>query len=379
MPDMRGRGGHVSDRPSRLSIFARRQRKRVRPALLLLAFLAILAGGYRLARDVQSEERFAPIRAKLIALAPLKIRKIVVNGRNLTSQADLDAAIGTSVGQPILGFSLPAARDRINMLPFVDHATIERHMPGTIIVTLFERRPFAVWQHDGHFKLIDRAGNAVTDSGMTGKDAQAFLQLPLVVGTGANTNAAALLDALATQPEVQSRVVAMTRVGDRRWNLLLHDGTSVLLPEGQEAAALARLTTYQAQYRLLERPVAEIDMRLPDRMVIRQRPAPSPLPETDTKPALGDSASASTPAPADKPVAATPTAKPPASHPGPANTNSPAETSGHAASLPPTRPPQRAPQSLPSPTPSGSALAPPEPLPPPMPEPLSPPASRNRT
>jgi|GEM_PF-267957 len=405
MQNVRGRTGHVSDRPSRLSIFARRQRKRIRPALALLVLVVLVAGGYRLARDVQSEERFAPIRARLIALAPLKIRQIVVTGRSLTSDADLRTALGTVVGQPILGFSLPAARDRIDALPFVDHATIERHLPGTIVVTLAERRPFAVWQHDGHFKLIDRDGNPVADSGMTGKDAQAFLHLPLVVGLGANTAASALLDALAAQPEVSSRAVAMTRVGERRWNLLLRDGSTVLLPEGEEAPALARLSTYQAQYQLLERPVAEIDMRLPDRMVIRQRPPADPAPDdaasgaatTGTTPPAGTPtaagaggasatatpaaapATAATPVKPAPPKAVAPTPRPSAPRqPAPVH---PAPTASVPAQPRTVAPAPRAmapPSAGTGDAPSGSALAPPEPLPPPMAEPLPLPAARKR-
>ncbi|GBQ71818.1 cell division protein FtsQ [Ameyamaea chiangmaiensis NBRC 103196] len=275
---MKGRGGPVGDRPSRLSIFVKRQRRRVKPALFVLGCLVAAGAAVPLVRDFRSEERFAPFRARLIALAPLKIHTIQINGRALTRESDLMTALGTSVGQPILGFSLGAARERIDALPFVDHATVERHLPATIIVTLVERRPFAVWQHEGHFQLIDRAGDPVADQGMHGKDAQAFLQLPLVVGAGANTAAADLIDALGAQPDVASRVIAMTRVGERRWNLLLRDGTTVLLPEGQDVAALARLAQYQQQMRLLERPVQDIDLRLPDRMVIRQRPAPATPP-----------------------------------------------------------------------------------------------------
>ena len=44
-------------------------------------------------------------------------------------------------------------------------------------------------------------------------------QVPLVVGDGAPKAAAVLLDLLASMPELQNRMVAAVRVGDRRWNL----------------------------------------------------------------------------------------------------------------------------------------------------------------
>jgi cell division protein FtsQ len=47
--------------------------------------------------------------------------------------------------------------------------------------------------------------------------------------------------------------------------------TDVLLPEGHEVAALDRLTQLQQQHAVLDRPLAAIDMRLPDRLVFRPR------------------------------------------------------------------------------------------------------------
>ena len=71
------------------------------------------------------------------------------------------------------------------------------------------------------------------------------------------------------------------RVGERRWNLLLNNNASVLLPEGHEIAALERLMQLQQGHALLDRPLAAIDLRLPDRLVVRPRAdaeTPAPLP-----------------------------------------------------------------------------------------------------
>lgn len=267
------------DRPSRAKLFWRRQRRLIRPGIVLLVVVGIGTVGARLLYDAASEERFAPLREKLVAMEPLPIRHVVINGRGMTSEESIYDALGTNLGRPIFGFSVEAARQRIDELPFVDHATVERRMPDTVIINLTERTPVAVWQTHGHFTLINHAGEEVPDQGLTGKNAQAFLQLPLVVGDGANTAASGVIDALAKQPEVKSRVTALIRVGGRRWNVTLKDGTTVMLPEGEEAAAFARLTRYQGSMQLLDRPVVSIDMRLPDRMVIHQVPAPAPPPD----------------------------------------------------------------------------------------------------
>ena len=72
-------------------------------------------------------------------------------------------------------------------------------------------------------------------------------------------------------------MVAAVRVGGRRWNLRLNNGADVLLPEGAEAPAMARLMELQTAQALLDRPVQALDLRLPDRLVVRPLPEP-PLP-----------------------------------------------------------------------------------------------------
>ena len=69
--------------------------------------------------------------------------------------------------------------------------------------------------------------------------------------------------------------MAAVRVGDRRWNLHMQNGVDVLLPEGHEAVALQRLATLQEGHDLLGRPLQVIDLRLPDRLVVRPQP-PAP-------------------------------------------------------------------------------------------------------
>lgn len=279
--------GYGNDRPSRLRLLWRQKKQFIRPIALLALLITVGIGITAILHDSDSEKNFAPLRARLAHMMPLRIKHIDVTGRRLTKEDALTDALGAHLGEGMFTFSVEAARKRLDALPFVDHATVQRHLPDTIIVHLFERSPVAVWQIDGHFQLINAKGDRVPDQGMTGKDAEAFMKLPLVVGKGANTDAMTLIDALDAHPEVKRFVVASVRVGERRWNLALHDGTTILLPEGHAREAIERLARYQASDRLLERAVTSIDMRLPDRMTIHRSPippAPPPSAETPASP-----------------------------------------------------------------------------------------------
>ena len=257
------------DRPSRWKLLLRRQRRRARGLLLsgcaVLVLLGLGLGLWRIAdgHALSLRGRFGA----LAALGGLRVQRVVVQGRLNTPQAQLDRAIGAPPGTPLLAVSIAEARARLESIAWVQSATVERRLPDTILVSLVERRPFAVWQNQGRFSLIDREGQTVPD-----QDIAAFGQLPLVVGAGAPAAAAALLDALAAYPPLLTHVVAAVRVGGRRWNLHLTSGGDVLLPEGQEAAALKRLAELQQAHALLDRPLQVVDMRLPDRLVLRPQP-----------------------------------------------------------------------------------------------------------
>ncbi len=263
----------VSDRPSAWRLMLRRQRRLLWPAVALggltIAGVVLLSALHSLTGGV-SGNALASVREKLgaaTAASGLRVIDVVIEGRANTPEPLLRAAIGISKGDPILGFSLEQARSRIETLSWVEHATVERRLPGTIVVYLQERAPFAIWQTQGKYVLVDRAGQVVTN-----QDIAQFPKLPQIVGAGAPAAAAELLDALTERPALFGKVAASVRVGERRWNLVLNNHIEVLLPEGHVVPALDRLIQLQQQHAVLDRPLAAIDLRLPDRLVLRPRP-----------------------------------------------------------------------------------------------------------
>jgi len=272
----------VQDRPSKGQVLRRRIRRALAPLAAGLVLMGVFVGAAGVVHVFGQGESFRERMGHATAALGLRVHDIVIEGRQKTPEALLRAAIGVATGDPILSYSVAEARARIETIRWVQNAVVSRRLPDTILVSLTERRPFAVWQHDGKFVLIDRDGQLVTDS-----DVGTFSgELPLVVGDGAPAAAAALIDALAAQPEILSRVQAAVRVGERRWNLRLTNGMDVLLPEGAEVQALARLAEMQTAHDLLDRPLQALDLRLPDRMVFRPQPAhgADPQPATARKP-----------------------------------------------------------------------------------------------
>jgi cell division protein FtsQ len=260
----------ITDRPGRWKLLLRRQKHLLRPAGWVVFSLLVILVGVLAVHSAAPGGTLATLRERLggaTAFAGLRVTDVVIEGRANTPEPLLRAAIGVSKGDPILGFSVEMARQRVETLSWVEHATVERRLPGTVVVFLQERRPFAIWQNQGKFVLIDRAGQLVANQNVS-----EFRHLPLVVGPGAPAGAATLIDALTDRPDLQKRIIAAVRIAERRWNLRLSNGADVMLPEGHEAQALERLMQLQQAHALLDRPLAAIDLRLGDRLVLRPRP-----------------------------------------------------------------------------------------------------------
>jgi cell division protein FtsQ len=241
---------------------------------LWIGALLLLSGGvYGGAQLIGSQvaqstlQSFVDTMVEATGLLGLTVSDVTVEGRETTDGETILAALAARPGTPILAVSPKRAKQQLESLPWVRTAVIERRLPGTLYVRLVERKPLALWQHGGKIALIDRVGAVIPVDRL-----DRFAKLPMVVGEGAASHAAELLDMLANEPDLAARVTAAIRVGDRRWNLRIDNAIDVLLPADEPARAWAQLARLDRSSALLQRDVQTIDIRLPDRVVLRVSP-----------------------------------------------------------------------------------------------------------
>jgi cell division protein FtsQ len=232
----------------------------------------------------------------LAADVGFRVSSVKVIGADTTPIPVIESALGVGPGDPILGFSLVNAAARIAQLGPIQTATVERALPNTLIVTVTERAPYAVWQTatagaSPQFVVIDKNGNVIAD-----QDAVAAKRrdpaLLLLAGQDAPKNAGSLMAELIEFPTVRSHVAAAARVDGLRWNLILQNNTLVKLPSENEQQAIAQLSQLQANIALLDRPVEVIDLRFNGRLVVRPYPSAAAAPGT-TSPVDGTASQAS--------------------------------------------------------------------------------------
>lgn len=159
--------------------------------------------------------------------------------------------------------SVGEVRDRLQAVPLIGEASVRKLYPHELVISLVEREPAALWQKDGELTVV-AADGTVIDEMQDGR----FAGLPLVVGEGANRRLKEYLALVEAAGPLKGRIRAGTLVSGRRWTLKL-DGIDVRLPEEGALAAMARLVRLETESRISEKDVIAVDLRLPDRAVVR--------------------------------------------------------------------------------------------------------------
>lgn len=247
--------------------------------VLVLGVSMFGALGFWIGSSGATAQAGAAIKSQTLQLTSrlgFAVRDVFAEGRVRTDKAALRNQLGLEVGQPILALDPDAAKARLEQLPWVARASVERRLPDRVTVRLIERRPLAFWQREDRFELVDRDGFVIArDPTRRTDDTDALYgQLPVLVGDHAPRHAASLFAMLSTEPALWGQVAAATWVGDRRWTLRLHNRVDVLLPERNLLRAWRFLARKARDDQLLKRAVSVIDLRfLPNRLRLRLDPS----------------------------------------------------------------------------------------------------------
>ena len=203
---------------------------------------------------------------KLAVAAGFGVKRITVEGQSHATDAEITAALKAGPDTMMLGFDTDAAKARLEVVPWIRHAQVMRLLPSTLQVQIEERVPYAIWQNHGQTYVVDVEGVTLAPALR-----EAYADLPLVVGEGAAKAASALYDALKPYGDLREKMIAASRVGDRRWTLKLASGLEIMLPDDNIDEALASLIKLDEERGLLKRDIAAIDLRLLDRVTVRLR------------------------------------------------------------------------------------------------------------
>jgi cell division protein FtsQ len=261
---------------------SRRLRNAVQAALVVAAGGAAIFGPIWMWHAGVVADAADGLKAAAVAQSAelgLRIQNVFVTGRAETEPAEILAALEVRRDGPILDFDPHDARGRVEALPWVARAAIDRRLPGDIWVAIEEHRPLAVWQNEGQIRMVAADGGIIDLA-----PPPQYADLPVVVGPDAPLHTLGLIRLLDAEPELGRRVAAAIRVGGRRWNLEFDNGISVNLPEHDAVAAWRRLAVLTRDERLFDSGVTAVDLRFyPGKLVIRRAPGAPLVPRQEGK------------------------------------------------------------------------------------------------
>jgi cell division protein FtsQ len=232
-------------------------------AVVAIGLTAALLTGGRLPRALEGLNH--GVAAKMARLG-FRIDAVHVEGASVQARADILRASALQAQAPILDVDLDGLRRRVEAVGWVKTVRVVRLLPDTLVISITERRPVAVWQHNGRTRVIDATGHLIGEA-----DPSRYAGLPLVVGEGANGAAADILTLVGSRPRLMQRLEALVRVDDRRWDIRLEDGGLIQLPAKGEESALIQLDQLDQRARILELGFARIDLRDPEMVAVRPR------------------------------------------------------------------------------------------------------------
>ncbi|WP_240536694.1 cell division protein FtsQ/DivIB [Bartonella sp. WD12.1] len=203
----------------------------------------------------------------IIKAAPLNFGFVVtdvdMNGNKRIARQDILKILGLDAYPSIISFDVNKARFILEQQTWIQSADVQKIYPNRVRISVIEREPYAIWQHDGIMDIVDHTGCVIAPF-----QAGLVQNLPLVVGQGAQSAAKLFIKELSVYPQLSSRVRAYVRVGDRRWDLVLDNGMRIMLPEKRAIESLSSLFKTGTVQDLFVRDVLSIDLRLSDRITV---------------------------------------------------------------------------------------------------------------
>ncbi|MBX9786911.1 MAG: FtsQ-type POTRA domain-containing protein [Alphaproteobacteria bacterium] len=192
---------------------------------------------------------------------------VIVEGRIRTDKDQILKTASLSRGKSLLSIDLLEIKKNLEEIPWVNAASVERRFPDTLFVRISEREPIAIWQDKAKTYLVDREGELIETT-----EAQKYGGLLQINGLKAPQNVGFLISLLDKFPEIKSRVTTAVHLRTTRWDIRLDGKIDVKLPEKGAEQALAYLLDLEKHHNLMEREILNIDLRIPDQLVLRLTP-----------------------------------------------------------------------------------------------------------
>jgi cell division protein FtsQ len=214
----------------------------------------------------------------LVAVSRLSVfdlREVKVNGAQHVTREQVDLVVHQHLTGNFFSANLDAARAAFTKLPWVRDASVRRHWPDALEVTLEEHKPLARW---GDAALLNSYGEVF--------QAATAQVLPLLSGPMGSEKEVAqrYAEFSKTLLPLHQRLVEVNLSARRSWAIRLGNGMQIALGREQLTPRLTQFVAlYPSTLANVATPVQYVDLRYPNGFAVRA-PLAAVKPTTPTPP-----------------------------------------------------------------------------------------------
>ena len=149
----------------------------------------------------------------------------------------------------------------------VQNAELRIRSGGVLEVVVTERMPEYLWRRDTGLEVLDATGAYIKSIGSR----LDYPRLPLIAGEGADLQIMQVEELLKAAEPLENRLRGLVFVGERRWDVVLDKGQTLMLPEEGAAITLERIIALDDAEELLARNIETVDFRIMNRPTLHLR------------------------------------------------------------------------------------------------------------
>lgn len=202
------------------------------------------------------------------------VRSMLIEGASDSLVADIRMMLDLDLPISRFDLDLPSHQARVAELDPVADVNLAIRPGGVLTVKVTERVAAVIWQAGDGDEVLDSQGRRVAAIGpdappLLDAVAEKLPHLPIVAGPGADTAVPEALTLVDAAAPLGTDLLGLVRVGERRWDVVLSNGVRIMLPEQRPEQALNRVLAAHAAEALLDRAIAAVDLRNPERPTVR--------------------------------------------------------------------------------------------------------------
>ncbi|OSM07056.1 cell division protein FtsQ/DivIB [Magnetofaba australis] len=208
------------------------------------------------------------------------LQEIRIEGALHTDVEATVSALGIDKARNMLRIDPIALRTALLERPWVKEAQVSRRFPSTLDINLTEKRALCMSREGETLYLLDEAGRRIKAA-----EPGDPLILPVITDDFSAPNerperVTQFMTALEERPWLKTRLSEVTALPGGRWVLYTREGVRLLLSNRLESE-LKLLNALQNRYRILDRRIRQVDLRVAGRAAVR------PLEKEESGPRTG--------------------------------------------------------------------------------------------